>query len=73
MEFKKLLKIIIIGNTAVGKTSISYRLDKQEFSDWYRATIGADYMSKNIDYDGSSYTLQIWDTSSQERFMFFSL
>ena len=69
MELKKLLKIIIIGNTAVGKTSISYRFDKQKFSDRYRATIGSDYMSKNIDYDGTSYSLKIWDTSGKERFM----
>ena len=73
MEFKKILKILVIGNAAVGKTSISYRLDKQKFNDKYRATIGADFISKNIDYDGSSYSLQIWDTAGQERFMSLSL
>ena len=73
MEFKKKLKIIVLGNAAVGKTSISFWFDKQKFSDRYRATIGSNFIPKDIEYDGSSYTLQIWDTAGQERFMNFSL
>ena len=69
MESKKFLKILVIGNAAVGKTSIFYRFIDQKFNDKYRATIGADFMSKKIDYDGSSYSLQVWDTAGQERFV----
>ena len=73
MEFnikkKQFFKIIIVGDAVVGKSAISYRFNKQKFNDMYRATIGADFISKNIEYDGSSYTLQIWDSVSQEFWM----
>ena len=65
---KHLLKIIILGESAVGKTSLMNRFVKQEFSQQYRATIGADFLSKEIMIDNKLVTLQIWDTAGQERF-----
>lgn len=65
---KHLLKVIILGDSAVGKTSLMNRFVKQEFSQQYRATIGADFLSKEIMIDNKLVTLQIWDTAGQERF-----
>jgi len=65
---KHLLKVIILGDSAVGKTSLMNRFVKQEFSQQYRATIGADFLSKEIMVDNKLVTLQIWDTAGQERF-----
>ena len=65
---KHLLKVIILGDASVGKTSLKNRFVKQEFSQQYRATIGADFLSKEIMIDNKLVTLQIWDTVGQERF-----
>ena len=65
---KSQLKIVVIGDSCVGKTSILHRFVKQEFSQNYRATIGADFLSKEIVVDEKHISLQIWDTAGQERF-----
>ena len=63
-----LLKIIIVGDSAVGKTSLLNRYVMGVFSEEYKATIGADFMTSEIKVDDKSVTLQIWDTAGQERF-----
>jgi len=65
---KHLLKIIILGDSGVGKTSLLVRYVKKHFSGTYRATIGADFLSKEVEVDFKMVTLQIWDTAGQERF-----
>ncbi len=65
---KVLLKIIILGDTGVGKTSLMNRFVNQKFSSTYKATIGADFLTKEVVVDGQSITMQIWDTAGQERF-----
>jgi Ras-related protein Rab-7A len=65
---KALLKIIILGDSGVGKTSLMNRYAKDRFSQKYKATIGADTMTKEITVDDKLITLQIWDTAGQERF-----
>ncbi|XP_028263039.1 ras-related protein rab7 isoform X3 [Parambassis ranga] len=62
------LKIILIGNSGVGKSSFMNRYVYHRFTNMYRATIGTDFLSKTIDMDGDSVTLQIWDTAGTERF-----
>jgi Ras-related protein Rab-7A len=62
------LKVIIIGDAGVGKTSLSQRYLTGKFTSQYRATIGADFLSKNITNQGNEYSLQVWDTAGQERF-----
>ena len=62
------LKLIVLGDSGVGKTSLLYRFVKQEFSQVYRATIGADFLSKEILIDDKHISLQVWDTAGQERF-----
>ena len=65
---KKLYKIIIIGDSSVGKTSILHTYIKGSFSNQYKATIGADFYTKNIEIDDEEIILQVWDTAGQERF-----
>lgn len=57
---KALLKIIILGDSGVGKTSLLQRYVKSQFNTNYKATIGADFLSKDITIDNQNITLQIW-------------
>eukprot|EP01084_Bolivina_argentea_P049714 91424_1 len=70
MSHKKkiLLKVVILGDASVGKTSIRNRFVNDKFSKEYKATIGADFLTKEIFIDDKSVTIQIWDTAGQERF-----
>lgn len=62
------LKVIVLGDSGVGKTSILNRFVKQEFSQSYRATVGADFLFKELTVDNKELSLQLWDTAGQERF-----
>ena len=53
---------------AVGKTSIMSQFVNHRFTSQYRATIGADFLTKTLKVDGVDVTLQIWDTAGQERY-----
>lgn len=59
---KVLLKVIILGDSGVGKTSLMTRYVKDRFSHQYKATIGADFLTKDLEVDGRLVTMQIWDT-----------
>eukprot|EP00386_Alphamonas_edax_P002241 GDKI01006728.1.p1 GENE.GDKI01006728.1~~GDKI01006728.1.p1 ORF type:complete len:213 (+),score=73.72 GDKI01006728.1:75-713(+) len=63
-----LLKVIILGDSGVGKTSLMNQYVNKKFSNQYKATIGADFMTKEVTIDDKQVTLQIWDTAGQERF-----
>jgi small GTP-binding protein len=63
-------KVIIIGPGAVGKTSLLHRFVENKFSFRYKMTIGADFLSKIIDYKGTTVRLQIWDIGGQDRYKF---
>jgi len=65
---KVLLKVIILGDSGVGKTSLMNQYVNRKFSNQYKATIGADFLTKEITVDDRSVSLQIWDTAGQERF-----
>ena len=47
---------------------IPFRYVNQKYTQNYRATVGADFMAKEVVVDGRDVTLQIWDTAGQERF-----
>ena len=53
---------------SVGKTSLMNQFVHKRFSNQYKATIGADFLTKEIMIDDKLVTLQIWDTAGQERF-----
>ena len=62
-------KVIMIGDLAVGKTSILNRFIKNEFNNSYTSTIGVEFSAKNIIIDNiNECRLKIWDTSGEERF-----
>lgn len=65
---KTLLKVIILGDSGVGKTSLMNRYVNKKFSTQYKATIGADFVTKDVVVDDRLVTMQIWDTAGQERF-----
>ncbi|XP_065178520.1 ras-related protein Rab-7a [Sycon ciliatum] len=65
---KVLLKVIILGDSGVGKTSLMNQYVNKKFSNQYKATIGADFLTKEVMVDDRLVTLQIWDTAGQERF-----
>jgi small GTP-binding protein len=74
-NYKKTLKIVILGDSGVGKTSLMNRYSTGKFTGQYKATIGADFLSKdnvivndNLFQQRHLVTLQIWDTAGQERF-----
>lgn len=62
---KVLLKIIILGDSGVGKTSLMNQYVNKKFSNQYKATIGADFLTKEVMVDDKLVTLQIWDTGKQ--------
>ncbi|KAI5161550.1 hypothetical protein NEAUS03_1641 [Nematocida ausubeli] len=62
------LKLLIIGESNVGKTSILQRFIDNKFEKTFSTTIGIDFRSKAIKVDGKEIELQIWDTAGQERF-----
>lgn len=64
----ELLKVILLGDSGVGKTSLMHQYAKGHFSNQYKATIGADFLRKEVVIDNRSVTMQIWDTAGQERF-----
>jgi len=65
---KVLLKVILLGDSGVGKTSIMHQYVNKRYVTQYKATIGADFMTKEVAVDDKLVTLQIWDTAGQERF-----
>ncbi|BAM40943.1 Ras-related GTPase [Theileria orientalis strain Shintoku] len=65
---KSILKIIILGDSGVGKTSLMNQFINKRFTNQYRATIGADFLTMEMTVDDKEVTLQIWDTAGQERF-----
>ncbi|XP_072968841.1 ras-related protein Rab7-like [Typha angustifolia] len=65
---RTLLKVIVLGDSGVGKTSLMNQYVHKKFSQQYKATIGADFLTKEILVDDRLVTLQIWDTAGQERF-----
>jgi len=65
---KALLKVIILGDSGVGKTSLMNQFVHKRFSNQYKATIGADFLTKEVVIDDKLVTLQVWDTAGQERF-----
>ncbi|KAI9094934.1 ras family-domain-containing protein [Phlyctochytrium arcticum] len=65
---KAILKVIILGDSGVGKTSLMNQYVNKKFSNQYKATIGADFLTKEVMVDDRLATIQIWDTAGQERF-----
>ena len=66
--FDMQIKLLMIGDSGVGKTCLLLRYANDSFSPTFITTIGIDFKLKNIQLDGKRIKLQIWDTAGQERF-----
>ncbi|KAJ8465761.1 hypothetical protein OPV22_028313 [Ensete ventricosum] len=63
-----LFKIVIIGDSAVGKSNLLSRYARNEFNLHSKATIGVEFQTQSVVIDGKEVKAQIWDTAGQERF-----
>jgi len=61
-------KVVLLGDTAVGKSCLTVRFVRNEYSEFQEPTIGAAFLAKNLDYQGKKLKLEIWDTAGQERY-----
>ncbi|XP_005992071.1 ras-related protein Rab-33A [Latimeria chalumnae] len=64
----RIFKIIVIGDSNVGKTCLTFRFCGGTFPDKTEATIGVDFREKTVDIEGEKIKVQVWDTAGQERF-----
>ncbi|KAJ3451683.1 ras-related protein rab11 [Anaeramoeba flamelloides] len=67
-KYDFLFKIVLIGDSGVGKTNLMTRYTRNEFSTKSKTTIGVEFASKTIKIDDKIAKLQIWDTAGQERY-----
>ncbi|CAF0893920.1 unnamed protein product [Rotaria sordida] len=68
LETAQTFKILIIGDSGVGKSSLMVRFVDDIFTAAYITTIGVDFKMSTINVDGHECRIQIWDTAGQERF-----
>ena len=68
ISYNEKIKIMVIGETRVGKTSLIKKYTKNTFGGVYLTTVGIDFQEKIINSEGKTVKVQIWDTAGQERF-----
>lgn len=64
----QIFKVIVIGDSNVGKTCLTFRFCGGSFSEKFEPTIGVDFREKSVTVNEEDIKLQIWDTAGQERF-----
>ena len=62
------IKILLLGDSGVGKTSLIHRYTKDDFNPSLVGTVGVDFKVKKVHIDGETVNLQVWDTAGQEHF-----
>jgi len=62
------IKIVLIGDSNVGKSSLIHRFIEDSYSADQPNTVGVDFFAKKAQVAGKTYTVQVWDTAGQERF-----
>lgn len=65
-EEDNMVKVILVGNSGVGKTCIIRRFIQGDFDQFQSITIGSEHFSKILDVDGQRISVNVWDTSGQE-------
>ena len=68
-SYDLLFKLLLIGDSGVGKTSLLLGYSDNNFNNNFIPTIGIDFKIKTIELHGKKIKLQIWDTAGQERFI----
>ena len=69
-DYDYLFKLVLIGDSGVGKSNLLSRFTKNEFSLESKSTIGVEFATRTIRVDDNIVKAQIWDTAGQERFSF---
>ena len=67
-EYDMIFKVVLIGDSGVGKSNIMSRYLKDEFSIETKTTVGVEFGAKKLELNGLSVKAQIWDTAGQERY-----
>ncbi|KAE8660711.1 glycine--tRNA ligase 2 [Hibiscus syriacus] len=67
-EYDYLFKLLLIGDSGVGKSCLLLRFADDSYVESYISTIGVDFKIRTVEQDGKTIKLQIWDTAGQERF-----
>ncbi|KAL8596159.1 Ras-related protein Rab-23 [Nucella lapillus] len=67
-EVEVAVKLVVVGNGAVGKSSMIQRYCKGIFTRDYKKTIGVDFLERQIEVKGEDVRLMLWDTAGQEEF-----
>lgn len=67
-EYDYLFKLLLIGDSSVGKSCLLLRFADDSYVDSYISTIGVDFKIRTVELEGKTIKLQIWDTAGQERF-----
>ncbi len=61
-------KVVLLGESAVGKSSLVLRFVKREFHEFQESTIGAAFLTQTVQIDDTTVKFEIWDTAGQERY-----
>lgn len=67
-DYDLLIKLLLLGDGGVGKTSLMLRFSEDKFSSSLLATAGVDYKTLHLEVEGKRVKVQIWDTAGQQRF-----
>ena len=67
-EYNFIFKVLLLGNSNVGKSSLFLRFVDDTWNDTFVPTIGVDFKIKSMEIDDKKIKMQIWDTAGQERF-----
>jgi len=67
-NYEMMFKVVLVGDSFVGKTNIMSKYLKNEFHEDSKATVGVEFGSRQFNIEGHSIKAQVWDTAGQERY-----
>ena len=67
-DYDHFFKMVLLGDSSVGKSCLLVRFADDEFNENYVSTIGVDFRFRSLRHNGKKIKLQIWDTAGQERY-----